>query len=181
MGPLSTFYKIDEIDQERSYYKCSVVDEEASGTLADALYLTFAQLLFVGNLPPPTQSQSVYSLSTAEDAASELEHLRSILPYFTDFTQRQEKSVLNQNDFADDPSGYLRAILKKYNIRHPRHIAESEETQSGDYTELRPWIEGKMEKLMAQKGYALLLLLRNVAPCLHFRICTFSEFLCKDN
>jgi len=96
---------------------------------------------------------SVYALVTEEDATAELEKLKYTLPYFTDFLQRQESSVLQQEDYADDPSGFLTAILKKYNIRHPRQIAESEEAQSGDYKELRPWIEGKMEKLMAQKGY----------------------------
>ena len=97
----------------------------------------------------------IYSLAMNDE--EDFENLSKYLPYFTDFISRKEKSVLNQNDFKDDPSGYLKAIRNKYNIRHPRrfenHHDDDNNIDDDGHFILRPWIEGKMEKLMAQSGY----------------------------
>eukprot|EP00484_Ammonia_sp_Unknown_P030898 CAMPEP_0197024446 /NCGR_PEP_ID=MMETSP1384-20130603/4983_1 /TAXON_ID=29189 /ORGANISM="Ammonia sp." /LENGTH=484 /DNA_ID=CAMNT_0042452829 /DNA_START=260 /DNA_END=1714 /DNA_ORIENTATION=- len=92
---------------------------------------------------------TIYTLTSNEN--QDYENLAKHLPYFADFMLRREKSVLNQNEYIDNPTGFLRAIRDKYNIRHPRQFDVHNDDE--DYAHLRPWIEGKMEKLMAESGY----------------------------
>ena len=100
MGSPPINYKIDSFDGKLSYYKCSIIPDDAQTDESDAFYLAFHQMLFVSNIISalPPKSEMIYSLSSEEDAAAEIENLKSVLPYFTDFVTRQEKSVLNQND-----------------------------------------------------------------------------------
>lgn len=163
MGQSSIKYVIESINDKYNYYKC--VETQNSKSI---YYLNFNQLDFVNIIGNDIDdidddineeikqeqdnrntSNTIYSLTQNEE--EDYENLSKYLPYFSDFMTRKEKSVLNQTDFKDDPSGYLKAIRNKYNIRHPRQF-EIDNNHSNN-NNIRPWIEGKMEKLMAQTGY----------------------------
>ena len=187
MGQSSTIYAIDSFNDTHNYYKCIVQSETTKNDdnkIENEIYLNCNQLNFVKiitnnklkkeeelktDIKSDKKRAGIYSLTMNED--EDYETVSKHLPYFTDFMLRQEKSVLNQNDFKHDPSGYLKAIRNKYNIRHPRQFdMNSDQQYDGNSTSkisvkstsptaaeedlhLRPWIEGKMEKLMAETGY----------------------------
>eukprot|EP01084_Bolivina_argentea_P274898 468687_1 len=132
----NTRYRITDMNSEYKYYKCKDIASDSAD-----IYLSFGQFTLVNVVQEEVEEKEA-------DTAHEF-------PYFTDFRSRTEKSVLNQNDFADDPSGYLKAIRAKYNIKHRRELNPNndEDMDVEDEPFLRPWIEGKMEKLSAESGY----------------------------
>jgi len=94
----------------------------------------------------PNSNQDV-TLSPSQSPSGK-EDLKKQLPYYVEFAKRKDVNVLKMNDYKDDPEGYLQAILKKYNVNHPKVI----NTNDDDKNELRPWVEGTMEKLLPQSN-----------------------------
>ncbi|ETO23974.1 hypothetical protein RFI_13186 [Reticulomyxa filosa] len=80
----------------------------------------------------------------------DLNQLKKYLPYFHEFINKPEHSVLSMSEYKENPDLYLQAILRKYNVDHPKTLQsnapkKSEENLSAYHEQempLRPWIEG---------------------------------------
>lgn len=165
------FYEISFIDYQMNICQCQQILPKNNSInhynssqkiictdFPSLVYLTIEQLQFVHPLLSSTTinknnklnvelMERTQSYVLSEDVDQDMQALQSVLPYFADFIQRKEKSVISNLDMSHNPLSYLQAILDKYNVEHPKSMEDLNEYK------LRPWIAGTLEKLMPEGNF----------------------------
>ena len=111
-------------------------ESELNDEFPAVIYLAMNQMQYVSPIvigasrttsapPPPIKTaddddedgsiQNYGSMQTfvlSDDVEQDVESLANILPYFSEFKQRKEKSVLSMNSYKNDPQAYLQVNSK---------------------------------------------------------------------
>ena len=150
-------YEIMKINYVSNYYVCNQINN-INDEYPMTIHLQFDQLKHTTNISHINEDitsdmkQDITTNNNNEptndtnndnkmdnDNDDDIHELKKQLPYFCEYRTRNEVSVLKIKDYKNDPEGYLKAVLDKYNVNHPKKLSNNNNSNN-----LTPWIEGNV-------------------------------------